>query len=70
MHQKLPLSLSIAPLKLPTHSLRFHHGFLRKNAANFDSRVDLLFPTVKRAFGARLADILGFVTLGALLLAD
>jgi hypothetical protein len=36
MHQKLSLSISIAPLKLPTDSLRFHHGFLRKNTTNFD----------------------------------
>jgi hypothetical protein len=43
---------------------------LREKAINFDWRADPLIPKVKRAFGSRLAGILKFITLGALLLAS
>jgi hypothetical protein len=60
---------SIVALQAPKPIIDLHHQNLRENAANFDWRADSLIPKVKRAFDLRLADILEFITLGALLLA-
>jgi hypothetical protein len=64
----ISLSSIVAP-QAPKPILDFHHQNLREKAANFDWRADPLITKVKRAFGSRLADILEFITLGALLLA-
>jgi hypothetical protein len=64
----ISLSSIVAP-QAPKSILDFYHQNLREKAANFDWRADPLIPKVKRAFGSRLAGVLEFITLGALLLA-
>jgi hypothetical protein len=64
----ISLSSIVAP-QAPKTILDFHHQNLREKAANFDWRADPLIPKIKREFSSRLAGVLDFITLGALLLA-